>query len=78
MNSLTLKCHNSFQNQKKKNNNRKTTQNFSHRPLIFKLKKVVLKINYICASWSFPKTDLVTSFLNLENRSFENIRFSQW
>ena len=25
-----------------------------------------------------PKTDLVTSFLILENRSFENVSFFQW
>ena len=37
----------------------------------------VLKFNHICVSWSFPKCDLVTNFLELENRSFENVSFSQ-
>ena len=31
----------------------------------------------IFASWSTPKTDLQTNFLNLKIRSFENISFSQ-
>ena len=73
MDSLTLKRHNSFQNK----NNRKATHNFAPRPLILKLQQEVLKFNYICVSWSSPKTDLVTSFLNVENRSFENVRLSQ-
>ena len=50
MDSLTLKRHNSFQNQ----DNRKVTH-----------------------SWSSPKTNLVSTFLNLENKSFENVSFSQ-
>ena len=41
----------------------------------FKLQQKVLKFNDICVSWSSPKTDLVTNFLNLENRSFENVSF---
>ena len=49
MNSLTLKRHNSFQNEK------------------------ILKFSGICASWSYPKADLVRNFLNPENRSFENV-----
>ena len=73
MDSLTLKRYNSFQNE----NNRKTTHSLASRPLIFKLQQEVLKFNDICVSWSSPKTDLVTDFLNLENRSFENVRFSQ-
>ena len=72
MDSLALKRHNSFQNL----NNRKATHSFAPRPLIFKLQQKVLKFN-ICVSWSSPKTNLETNFLNLENRSFENIRFSQ-
>ena len=32
-----------------------------------KLLQEVLKFNGIYVSWSFPKTDLVTSFLNPEN-----------
>ena len=63
--SLTLKRHNSFQNE----NNRKATHNFSPRLLIFKLQQV-LKFNDICVSWSSPKTELETDFLNLENRCF--------
>ena len=73
MDSLTLKRHNSFQNE----NNRKLTHSFASRPLIFKLQQEVLKFNDICVSWSSPKTDLETNFLNLENRSFENVSFSQ-
>ena len=61
--SLTLKRHNSFQNY----NNRKTTYTFAPRLLIFKLHQEVLKFNDICVSWSSPKTDLKTNFLNLEN-----------
>ena len=38
MDSLTLKRHNSFQNQ----NNRKATHSFAPRPLIFKLQQEVL------------------------------------
>ena len=45
---------------------------FAPRHLIFKLKQEVLKFNDICVSWSSPKNDLVTNFLDLENRSFEN------
>ena len=41
MSSLTLKRHNYFQNQ----NNRKATQIFAPRPLIFKLQQKILKFN---------------------------------
>ena len=44
---------------------------------IFKLQQEVLNFSDICVSWNSPKTDLVTNFLNLENRSFENVSFSQ-
>ena len=71
MNSLTSKCHNSFQNK----NNRKATHSFAPRPLIFKLQQEVLKFNDICVSWSSPKTDLVTNFLNLENRNIGSFNF---
>ena len=71
--SLTLKRHNSFQNE----NNRKVTHSFAPRPLIFKLQQEVLKFNDICVSWSSPKTGLEINFLNLENQSFENDSFSQ-
>ena len=54
------------------------THSFVPRPLIFKLQQVVLNFDDICVSWSSPKTDLETSFLNLENRSFENVSFSQY
>ena len=73
MDLLTLKCHKSFQNQ----NNKKPTHSFAPRPLIFKLQREALKFNGIFVSWSSPETDLETNFLNLENRSFENISFSQ-
>ena len=46
------------------------------RPLNFKLQQEVLKFNNICMSCSSTKTDLVTSFSNLENWSFENVNFS--
>ena len=70
--AITLKRHNSFQNY----NNRKATHSFSPRFLIFKLQQV-LKSNNICVSCSCSKTDLETNFLNLENQSFEIVRFSQ-
>ena len=70
---MTLKRHNSVQNE----NNRKVTHSFAPRPLISKLQQKVLKFNDICVSWSSPKTDLETNFLNLENRNFENVSFSQ-
>ena len=44
---------------------------------IFKLQQEVLKLNSICVSWNSPKTDPETNFLNLENRYFENVSFSQ-
>ena len=71
MNSLTLKCHNSFQNQ----NNRKATHGFAPRLLILKPQQEVLKFSDICVSWSSPETDLETNFLNLESRSFETSVF---
>ena len=67
MDSLTLKCYNSFQNL-----NNRTAHAFAPKPLIFKLQEEVLKFNDIYVSWSSPKTDLETNFCNLENRSFEN------
>ena len=63
MDSLTLKRHNSFQNQ----NNKKATHSFALSPLIFKLQQEVLKFNDIYLSWGSPKTDLETNILNLEN-----------
>ena len=51
--------------------------NFVPRHLIFKLQQEFLKFNDICVSWSFPKTGMETDFSNLENRSFENVNFSQ-
>ena len=51
MDSLTLKCHNSFQNE----NNRKATHSFAPRPLIFRLQQEVLKFNDIFVSWSTLK-----------------------
>ena len=44
-------------------------------PLIFKWQQEVLKFN-ICVNCSFPKTDLETNSLNMENQSFENVSFS--
>ena len=71
MDSLTLKRHNSFQNK----NNRKATHSFAPRPLTFKLQQKVLKFNDICISWTFPKTELGTNFLNYESRKFEKASF---
>ena len=59
MDSLTLKCHNSFQKQ----NTRKATQSFAPRSLIFKLQQKVQKFNGIWVSWSSPKIDSNTNFL---------------
>ena len=73
MESLTLKHHNSFQNL----NNRKATLTFALRPLIFKLQQNVLKFNDFFVSLSSPKTGLEASFSSLDNRSFENVSFSQ-
>ena len=70
---MTLKRHNSFQNE----NNRTATHSFAPRTLNFKLQQEVLKLNDIYMSWSFPKIDLVSNFVNFENQSFENVRFSQ-
>ena len=56
---------------------RKATHSFAPRPLNFRLQQELLKFNDICLSWSSPKTDLETNFLNLENRCFENLSFSQ-
>ena len=46
-------------------------------PDLWFLQQQVLKFNDVRVSCSSPKTDLVTNFLNLENRSFENVDFSQ-
>ena len=72
MDSLTLKCHNSFQNK----NIRKAKHGFAPIPLIFKLQQEVLKIQRYLRELELPKTDMITNFLSLENRSFENISFS--
>ena len=49
MNTLTLYRHNSFQNQ----NNKKATDSFALRRLVFKLQQEGLKFNNIFVSWSF-------------------------
>ena len=66
MDSLTLKRHDSFQNQ----NNRKSTHTFASRPLIFKLQQNFLKFNNVCMIWISPITDLVKNILNLEDSKF--------
>ena len=71
--SLTLKHYNFFQNQ----NNRSATHSSVTRPLIFKLQQKVWKFNDICVSWSSPKTNSETNFLNIKNWSFEYVSFSQ-
>ena len=58
---MTLKRHDSLQNK----NNEKVRLSFTPTPLIFKLEQKVLKFNDICLSWSSPKTDLESKFLNL-------------
>ena len=73
VNSLNLKHCNSIKNK----NSRKATHSFAPRLLIFKLQQEVWKFNDTYLSWSFPETDQETSFLNLKNRSFEYIFFSQ-
>ena len=69
MDFWTLKRHNSIQSSK----NRKATQSFAPRPLVFKLQQEVLTVNDMCVSWSSPKTELVTNILNPDNQSFENV-----
>ena len=56
---------------------RKATYGFAPRLLLFKLQQEVFKSSDIYASWSSPKTELVKKSLNLENRCFENVSFSQ-
>ena len=73
LDSFTLKPHNYFQNE----NNRKATHSFAPRPLVFKLQQECLKFSDTCLSCSSLKVDLEMNFLNLENRSFENVSFSQ-
>ena len=77
MDSSTLKHHNSFQNK----SYRKATHGFAPNPQTFNLQQEVLKFNDICVSWSSPKSDLETNFLNFEyvalNQSFEYVTFSQ-
>ena len=68
MDPWTLKRHNFFQNK----NNRKATR-FCSQISDFKVATGSLEIQ--CASWSSPKTDLETNFLNLENRSLSMSHF---
>ena len=60
-----------------KQNNRKVTHSFVSRPLIFNLLQEIWKFKDIRVSWNSLKTDLETNFLNIENRSFEYVTFSQ-
>ena len=62
MDSLTLKCHNSFQNQ----NNGKAAHIFTPKHLMFKLRPEASKFDDICESWSFPKIEVLrmSIFLN--------------
>ena len=50
---------------------------FFSRPLISKLQQKVLQFNNIRVNWSSPKTALHTNTSNFENRSYENVSFSQ-
>ena len=45
--------------------------------MIFNLQQELQKLNDICVSWSYTKTDLEKNFLKLENRSFEDVTFTQ-
>ena len=72
MDSLTLKRHNSFQNQKK----RKATQSFTPRPLIFKLQQEILKLNDIFVSWSPPKLTWWQIFKPRKSKFWERQFFS--
>ena len=76
---LALKCHFSFENLKHKKNKKrkkKNTCSCSQTPLVFKLQQEVLKSSDIYVSCRSPKLNWKTNFLNLENRSFENVSFS--
>ena len=57
--------------------NRKATHGFAPRPVTFKLQQELQEFSYICVTWSSPKTNLKTNFLNLKNRSLECVTFSQ-
>ena len=46
---------------------KKGTHSLASRPLIFKFQQKVWKFNDICVSWSSQKTDMDTTFLNLQN-----------
>ena len=61
----------------KRSINRKKLYTIFTKPLIFMLQQKYLKFNDICVSWSSPKPDLETIFLNLENWSFDNVSFFQ-
>ena len=69
MSSLTLKRQNS--------SHKRATHSFAPRPLIFKLQLVIWKLIDICMSWSSPKSDLERNLLNIKNRSFKCVIFSQ-
>ena len=69
MSSLTLKRQNS--------SHKRATHSFAPRPLIFKLQLVIWKLIDICMSWSSAKSDLERNFLNIKNRSFRYVSFSQ-
>ena len=47
--------------------------------ILLKMKYIKTKHKHItCVSWSSPKTELETNFLDFENRSFENVSFFQY
>ena len=69
----SLKRLNFFQNK----NDKKSTNSFASRLLIFKLQLEAWKFNNICVSWISAKTNLKTNFSNLGNQSFEYFTFSQ-
>ena len=70
---MTLKRHNFFQNE----NSGKAKRFFAVCYLIFKLSQELLKFSETCMSWNFQKNSWMINILNLENRRFENVSFSQ-
>ena len=66
MDSLTLKRHDSYQNQ----NNRKATPSFAHRCLFFLVATRSFKIQWYLLELELPKTDLMTIFFKPRKSKF--------
>ena len=67
MDSLTLKLHDSFQNE----NNRKATHSFPLRPLTFKLQQEVLKFSDIVTNFQAQKIEVLRASVFLLNSNFQ-------